>query len=168
MAYSEREREFTFANKTTSAVQPSLSVFLGDHLLNGSPYAIGPLSCLFERWRTVANGWMDQDETCRGGRPRLRPHCVRWGPSPIPKGDSPQFSAHVRCGQMVGWIKIPLGREVDLGPGHIVLDGDPALHPKKGHTSPPPTVFGPCLSWTNDWMDQDASWYGGTVLATLC
>jgi len=27
---------------------------------------------------------------------------------------------------MVGWIKMPVGTEVDLGPGHIVLDGDPA------------------------------------------
>ena len=26
---------------------------------------------------------------------------------------------------MVGWIKMPLGREVGLGQGHIVLDGDP-------------------------------------------
>jgi len=26
--------------------------------------------------------------------------------------------------QTVGWIKMPLGREVGLGPGHIVLDGD--------------------------------------------
>jgi len=29
------------------------------------------------------------------------------------------------CGQKVGWIKMPLGKEVGLGPGHIVLDGDP-------------------------------------------
>jgi len=36
----------------------------------------------------------------------------------------------VYCGQMVGWIRIPLGMEVGLGPGHIVLDGDPA--PPKG------------------------------------
>jgi len=28
------------------------------------------------------------------------------------------------CGQMVGWIKMPLGMEVGLGPGHIVLDGE--------------------------------------------
>jgi len=28
-------------------------------------------------------------------------------------------------GQRVGWIKIPLGMEVGLGPGHIVLNGDP-------------------------------------------
>jgi len=42
-----------------------------------------------------------------------------------PKGHSPQFSAHVRCGQTAGWIKVPLGTEVSLGPGDIVLDGDP-------------------------------------------
>jgi len=29
------------------------------------------------------------------------------------------------CGQTVGWINMPLGKEVGLGPGHIVLDGDP-------------------------------------------
>ena len=27
--------------------------------------------------------------------------------------------------------------EVDLGPGHIVLDGDPAPSPRKGLSSPP-------------------------------
>jgi len=32
----------------------------------------------------------------------------------------------VYCGQTVGWIKMPLGTEVGLGPGDIVLDGDPA------------------------------------------
>ena len=33
---------------------------------------------------------------------------------------------------MAGWIKIPLGREVGLGPSDIVLDGDPAPPPQKG------------------------------------
>jgi len=28
--------------------------------------------------------------------------------------------------QTAGWIKMPLVTEVGLGPGHIVLDGDPA------------------------------------------
>jgi len=39
------------------------------------------------------NGWMDQDETWRGGRPLPRPHCVRWGPhSPSKMGaHHPQF-----------------------------------------------------------------------------
>ena len=41
----------------------------------------------------------------------------------------PQFSAHVYCGQTAGWIKVALGMEVGLGPGHIVLDGDTALLP---------------------------------------
>jgi len=39
------------------------------------------------------------------------------------------------CGQMVGWIKIKLGVEIHLGPGHIALDGDPA--PTKRGTAPP-------------------------------
>jgi len=37
------------------------------------------------------------------------------------------------CGQMAGWIEMPLGMEVSLGPGHIVLDGDPGP-PKRGYT----------------------------------
>jgi len=50
-----------------------------------------------------------------------------------------------------------LARTVGLGPGHIVLDGDPASPPpkKKGAQSPNP-IFGPCLLWPNGWMDQDA------------
>ena len=46
-----------------------------------------------------------------------------------------QFLAHVYCGQMAGWMKMPLGTEVDLGSGHIVLDGVPAL--AKGAQHPP-------------------------------
>jgi len=38
------------------------------------------------------------------------------------------------CGQKVGWIKMKIGMWVGLGPGHIVLDGDPALLPPKGHS----------------------------------
>jgi len=43
------------------------------------------------------NGWMDQDATWHGGRPRLRPHCVRWEPSsPMERGTAaPHFSG--RC-----------------------------------------------------------------------
>ena len=32
------------------------------------------------------NGWIDQDTTCCGGRPRPRQHCVSWGPSSPWKG----------------------------------------------------------------------------------
>ena len=31
---------------------------------------------------------------------------------------------------------MPVPTEVDLGPGHIVLDADPAPSTRKGHTSP--------------------------------
>jgi len=41
---------------------------------------------------------------------------------------SPHFLAHVYCRQTAGWIKMPFGIEVHLGPDHIVLDGNPA-HP---------------------------------------
>ena len=37
-----------------------------------------------------------------------------------------KFSVHVRCGQTAEWIKMPLGMEVGLGPGDIVLHGVPA------------------------------------------
>jgi len=62
----------------------------------------------------------------------------------------------VYCGQTVGWIKMKLGMQVGLGPGHIVLDGDQA--PKKGAEPP---IFGPFQSWPNGWMYQDTTWYGG-------
>jgi len=38
----------------------------------------------------------------------------------------------VYCGQTAGWIRIPLGTEVGLGPGDIVLDGDPAPPMERG------------------------------------
>jgi len=61
----------------------------------------------------------------------------------------------VYCGQMLGRIRNKLGMQVGLGPGHIVLDGDPGPPPLKGLPSP---IFGPYLLWPNGWMDQDATW----------
>jgi len=49
---------------------------------------------------------------------------------------------------------MPLGMEVDLGQGDIVLDGDPT--PPKDAQLP---IFGPCLFWPNGWMDQGATSY---------
>jgi len=39
-------------------------------------------------------GWIDQDATCYGGRPRLRLHYVRWGPTLLPqkRGTAPIFT----------------------------------------------------------------------------
>jgi len=73
------------------------------------------------------------------GRPQSRRYCVRWGLSsyPTPKrGTVLQFLAHVCCGQMAGWINMALGTEVGLGPGHIVLDGDPDLLTERGTAAP--------------------------------
>jgi len=55
----------------------------------------------------------------------------------------------VYCGQTVGWIKMPLGTEVGLGAGDIVLDGDPPL-PRKGAQQPAAArLYGACLLWPN-------------------
>jgi len=55
-------------------------------------------------------------------------HSPEKGEQPLP-----QFSAHVYCRQMAEWSKMSLGiMEVGLGPGHTVLDGDPAPPPKNG------------------------------------
>jgi len=88
-------------------------------------------------------------------------YCVRWAPScPQKVGhSSAYFLVHVCCGQRAGWIKVSFGMEVDLGPGHTVLDGDPAPPPKSGAQQR--LLFGPCLLWTNGWMDQGVTWYGG-------
>jgi len=48
-----------------------------------------------------------------------------------------------------------LRMEVGLGPGHIVLDRDPGPPPQRGTALP---IFGPCLLWPNDTIDQDATW----------
>jgi len=84
--------------------------------------------------QTTGCDWMDQDATLYGARPRPRRHCARWGPFPPKKGRISHFSADVCFGQTAGWIKVPLGTKVDLGPGHIVLDGDPVLPRKKGYS----------------------------------
>jgi len=81
------------------------------------------------------NSWMDQDETCHTGRPRPWPHCVRWGPSSPPQkdGGAPPHN-FLPMSIVAKWIKIVLGMEVGLGPGHIVLDGDSAPLPKRGQS----------------------------------
>ena len=47
-------------------------------------------------------------------------------PLPQERKRSPQFLAHVYCGQTAGWIKVVLGMEIGLSPGDFVLVGDPA------------------------------------------
>jgi len=54
-------------------------------------------------------------------------------------GTVPQFLTHICCGQMAGWIKMPLDMEVGLGRGDFVLDGVQLPLPKRGR-SPLPNV----------------------------
>ena len=132
-----------------------------------SPRIFGP--CLL--W---PKGWMDEDASWYGSRPQPRPHCIRRGPSsagnrhssphlfdpasPPLKGHNPQFLSNIHCGQTTGWMKTPLGTEVDRGPGHIVLDGVRGLR-ERGTAAP--SFRGPCLLWPNGWMDQNESWHAG-------
>jgi len=80
---------------------------------------------------------MDQDATWYVGRPRPSDVVLDGDPAPPLKVHGPQFSAHVYCGQTAGWMKMPLGTEVDLSPGQIVLDGDPAPAHARGTAAPP-------------------------------
>jgi len=99
----------------------------GDFVLDGdaapTPKGTEPHP-IFGRRVVWPNGCMNQDATWYGGRPRPTRHCVRCcvrcGPSyPQKKGHihPTQFLALVYCGQMAGWMKTPLGTEVDPGPG---------------------------------------------------
>jgi len=55
---------------------------------------------IFGRCLLWPNGWMDEDATWYGSRPRPSAHCIRRGPSSSQKGHSspPPLSAHVYCG----------------------------------------------------------------------
>jgi len=77
-------------------------------------------SCSF--WATV----------CKTVRPMLSDRCLS-----VCLSVCPVLSLTlVYCGQTVGRIKMKLGRQVGLGPGHIVLDGDSAPAPPKGAEAP--------------------------------
>jgi len=51
--------------------------------------------------------------------------------APPPKGHSPQFSAHICCGEMAALIKMSHDVELGLGLCDFVLDGDPVPLPRR-------------------------------------
>jgi len=85
---------------------------------------------------------------------RLGPsHIVLDGDPALPpkKGaQPPQFSAHAYCGQTAGWIKMPLGTMVGLGPGNIALDADPST--TQGAQSLPRISAHVCCGQTAGWI----------------
>ena len=86
------------------------------------------------------------------GRPFVKRFALCYGTVVCPVCLSVLSVTLVYCGQMVGWIKMKLGMQIGLGPGHNVLGGDPAPPPLKGHSPP---IFGPYLLRPNGCMDQD-------------
>ena len=82
---------------------------------------------------------MGQDATWYEDKPRSGDVVLDGIVAPPKRDTAHQFSVHVYCGQTAtgGWMKTPLGTEVDLGPGHIVLDGVPA--PRERGTAAPPS-----------------------------
>jgi len=90
---------------------------------------------------------------CNTVRPMLSVRCLSCPVCPVCLSVT-----FVHCGQTVGRIKMKLGMPVGLVPGHIVLDGDPAPPPPKGHSPHP--ILGPYLLRPNVCMDQDATWHG--------
>jgi len=104
------------------------------------------LSCLW-RWCIVAKR-LDESRCHLVWKKASVPATLCWMgtqlPPPKKMGHSPQFLAHVYCGQTAECIiKIPLGAEVGLSPGHIVLHGDPAPTREGAHEHPP---FSPLFS----------------------
>jgi len=92
------------------------------------------------------NGWTDQDETWRAGRPWPWPHCVRWRSSlPSPKGAQPPI-----FGSCLLWSNGWMDQDATW------WEGRPRPRPHCvtwGPSSPPigaqPPIFGPCLLWPN-------------------
>jgi len=84
----------------------------GHIVLDGDPAPLptkkGKSPSIFGPFLLWPKGWMHQNATWYGRRPKPRRHCVRWGPScPSPKrGRSPPplFSALVYCGQTVAQL----------------------------------------------------------------
>ena len=66
----------------------------------------------------------------------------------------------VHCGQTVGRIKMKLGTQVGLVPDHIVLDGDPAPPPPKGHSTPSQFSAHICCGQMAAWIKMTLNWYG--------
>ena len=103
-------------------------------------------------WR---NGWMEQDETWHEGRPRPRPHCVRWGPSPPPKRAQPPLFGHVLwpngwTDQHATWYGCrfrPLPHCVRYGPSCLT---------KRGTAQP--SIFGLCLLGPHAVANLDYCW----------
>jgi len=128
-----------YCGQTARCIKMQLGMELrlspGDFVLDGGPAPLlkrraepPPILGPFLLW---PNGWMHQDATWYGGRPRPRRHCLRWdlAPSPQKRDTAPKFSVHVCCGETAVCVRIPPGTEMGFSLGDIALDGDPDTLP---------------------------------------
>jgi len=90
-------------------------------------------NCVFCPWKVTQE--TDSNEIWRVSVDRGYTICCQIWPPPQKGGEAPNFLAHVYCTLTAGWIKMTLGMEVGLGPGHIVLDRT-QLPPQKGDRAP--------------------------------
>ena len=130
----------------------------GHIVLYGSPVLPAPKGhspLIFGPYLLWPNGRMGQDATWYGGRPRPKRHCARWGrSSPFQKGAQPTI-----FGPCLLWPNGWMDQDATWydgrpRPGNIVLDADPAPHPRG--TAPKFRLM--CVE-RNGWIDQDATWY---------
>jgi len=87
----------------------------------------------------------------KGAEPSIFDTCLFW-PNGWMDQRGRQLSAHICCGQMAAWIKMPFGTELGLGLCDIVLDVDPAPPPLGGHSPPQFSANVRCVQtavWTN-------------------
>ena len=79
------------------------------------------------------------------GRPFVKqsPNAIR----PLGLSVCPVCNAY--CAKTVGWIKMKLGIQVCLGPGHIVFDEDSAPLPQRGSSK-----FSAHISVVAKWLDR--------------
>ena len=123
-------------------------VGLKNRVLNGGPDSQPEKLILRGKGGALQSIWSLCGELCKNlwtdlveesGGPKEP--CIRWGPDRLKRSDN--FWA------TVGHIKMKLGKQVGLGPGHIVLDGDPAPPRPKGHS--PHSNFRP-ISVATKWL----------------
>ena len=87
---------------------------------------------------------------------------------PLPqRGTAPQYLAHICCGHMARWIKMPVGRKVSLDPSDIVLDWDPAPPPQKREQRPQFSAHVYCAQ-TAGWIKMPLGMEVGLSPGTLC
>jgi len=98
--------------------------------LSIQPYGRNTPTSQTDRTDRQGSDWIGQTviwaTVCKTVRPMLSVRCRL--SCPVLSVLSLTF---VHCGQTVGRIKIKLGIQVGLGPGHIMLDGDPAPLPQR-------------------------------------